>query len=148
MIERLNDSLSYLPPRQRSYILGDIIEESQGNPLAVDKTGKFQGLMQWGSDRYKIKSKDKERELSRQLQKIRQINDTTDKTNWTHGGSGSGYSSFRETYNDYNNPNIPFDQGYKAFSYGYVRPAGKEDSYSNRLKVVNQVYDRIKNDHV
>lgn len=143
MVSRLNDSLQSVPARQRSYILGTIIEESAADPLAVSKSGKYQGFLQWGPDRYKIKSKDKETEFINQLQKLRNINDTTDRTNWTNGGKQSGYQSFREAYSDYNNPNFPYDQGYRAFSYGYVRPKGKEESVKNRLKVVRQVYDRL-----
>lgn len=143
MISRLNDSLQSVPTRQRSYILGTIIEESGGNPLAVSKRGKYQGLLQWGTDRYRIQSKNKEAEFINQLQKLREINDTSDRINWTHGGKQSGYHSFREAYNDYNNSDIPYDQGYRAFSYGYVRPKGKEESIENRLKVVHQVYDRL-----
>lgn len=143
-ISEINDSLQYLSPRQRAYILGTIIEESGGNPLAKSDNDTYQGLIQWGEDRYRIQSNDKRKELVRQLQEIRKtLNNTTDNKSWTHGGEGSGYQSFRDAYNDFNDPNISFDDGYRAFSFGYVRPEGKEDSYNNRLKVAKQVYDRI-----
>ena len=57
-IAEINDSLQYLPPRQRAYILGSIIEESGGDPFASSEGGTYQGLLQWGDDRYRITSND------------------------------------------------------------------------------------------
>lgn len=144
-ISELNDSLSYLPPIQRATVLGSVIEESGGDPLAKSKNGTYQGLLQWGADRYRISSDDSKEEFKAQLSKIRtSLNDTVSGIEWTHGGSGSGYNSFRDTYNGFHNPEAPLEDVYRAFSFGYVRSKGKEDSYNNRLKVAQQVYDRIK----
>lgn len=144
MLSRINDSLLYMPIKQRAAILGTMVEESGVNPLAKSKNDTYQGLLQWGADRYRVTSDDKERELINQLKKLREtINDTTDHVSWTFGGDESGYKSFREAYGDFNNPDASLDKVYRGFSYGYVRPQGKEASYNNRLKVAEQVYQRL-----
>ena len=144
LINRLNDSLLAFPIKQRASILGTFIEESGGNPLAKSENGTYQGLAQWGSDRYRITSDNPEVELKNQLDTLRNtIGNTTDGKSWTHGGEGSGYSSLMDAYNDFNNPNLPIDDVFRAFSFGYVRPKGKDESYENRLKVVKQVYDEL-----
>lgn len=144
LINRLNDSLLVFPIKQRASILGTFIEESGGNPLAKSENGTYQGLAQWGFDRYRITSDNPEVELKNQLDTLRStINNTTDGKSWTHGGEGSGYSSLMDAYNDFNNPNLPIDDVFRAFSFGYVRPKGKDESYENRLKVVKQVYDEL-----
>ena len=142
-INEINDSLYYLPDKQRASVLASIIEESGGDPLKKSKNGTFQGLLQWGPDRYRIKSGDRRKELLNQLQYIKNtIYNTTDKKSWTHGGAGSGYNSFAEPFTKFHSTDLPLDSVYRGFSYGYVRPEGKEDSYQNRLKVAKQVLDR------
>lgn len=71
------------------------------------------------------------------------LDNTTDRKSWTDGGTGSGYMSLKDTYKDFTSKNLPLSKVHRAFSFGYVRPLGKEDSYRNRLKVVQQVYPRI-----
>ena len=149
MIQRLNDSLQYISIPQRAAILGTIIEESGGNPLAKSKNDTYQGLLQWGADRYRISSDNPDEELFKQLQSIRStLNNTTDNKSWSHGGKGSGYSSLKEPYNIFHDPNTHFEDKYRAFSYGYVRPKGKEDSYKNRLNTAKQVYNRLMTDDI
>lgn len=147
-IAKINAALAYLPIQQRASIIGSIIEESGGNPLAKNETGAYQGLLQWGADRYQIQSDDPNVELNNQIQYIKEtLNDTTDHKSWTDGGKGSGYKSFRDTYGGFTNPASDLDDVFRAFSFGYVRPQGKQDSFENRLKVVKQVYDRMKGDY-
>lgn len=142
-LSALNDSLSYLPVKQRAAVLASILEESQGNSMSVSKTKNYQGLLQWGNDRYKIKDKGK-KELSNQLQYLRNtIDNSSDHISWTNGGKGSGYKSYKDTYADFHNQALPLDKVLRAFSYGYVRPYGKEDSFNNRLKVAEQIYSRL-----
>lgn len=74
------------------------------------------------------------------------LNNITDQKSWTHGGDGSGYKSYMNAYKQFNDTLQPLDSVFKAFSFGYVRPAGKWDSYNNRKEVVHQIYDIIKND--
>lgn len=132
------------PIKQRATVVGNIIEESGGNPLAKSENGTYQGLIQWGNDRYVIQSNNEQKELNNQINYLQQsINNTTDRKSWTDGGTGSGYMSLREAHDDFTNENLPLSKVHRAFSFGYVRPLGKENSYRNRLKVVQQVYPRI-----
>ena len=144
-IAQLNDALQDIPIKQRAAILGSIIEESGGEPLARSANSTYQGLLQWGHDRYTINPlATEDEEFQKQVSYIRDtINNTSDKVSWTHGGAGSGYNSYKEAYADFTNEQSPLDPTFRAFSFGYVRPKGKTDSYQNRLKVAQQVYDRL-----
>lgn len=123
-----------------------MIEESGGDPLSTSSSGKYQGLLHWGPNRYRIKSEDFEKELSNQLRYLREsLNDTTDHKSWTDGGDNSGYDSFRDTYSRFHNESLPLDTIFRAFSFGYVRPAGKQGTYIRRNKVVHQVFDILNN---
>lgn len=140
----LNERLKAIPIEQRAAILGSIIEESGGDPYAVDHSGNYQGLLQWGADRYRPKSSNQRVELNNQAQYILDTMDnTTDKVSWTHGGKGSGYNTQKEAHDAFNSKNNTFADKFRAFSYGYVRPQGKEDSYKNRLKVGQKVLNRL-----
>ena len=146
---RINEGLKPMPIDQRAAILGSIIEESGGNPLAQNPSGAYQGLLQWGADRYRPKTDNQDIELDNQIQYIKNtINNGTDGKSWTHGGNGSGYHSKDETYNDFHGDKVPFDKKFRALSYGYVRPQGKEDSYNNRLKVGKKVLNKLVLDEV
>ncbi len=148
-ISFLNDRLSEIPIEQRAAILGSIIEESGGDPYATSDTGAYQGLLQWGADRYRPQSSNPKTELSNQAQYILDTKDnTTDKVSWTHGGKGSGYNTARETHEAFNSKDNTFADKFRAFSYGYVRPQGKEDSYQNRLKVGKKVLNKLVVDEV
>lgn len=130
--------------KQTSVILGNIIEESGGDPFAKSKNGTYQGLLQWAKDRYVIpsKSNDPYKEIDNQIDYLfNSIQNSKDQVSWTHGGSGSGYNKGIDAKNEFFNDSNDIDKIHRAFSYGYVRPKGKEDSYSNRLKVVKQVDD-------
>ena len=86
-IKQIGDSLRSwsLNNEQIATILGSIIEESGGDPLAKSKNGTYQGLLQWGKDRYVIKDTDQEKELKNQLSYLkRTLNNTIDKVFWTH----------------------------------------------------------------
>ena len=141
---KINEGLKDIPIDQRAAILGSIIEESGGNPFAVSDSRAYQGLLQWGADRYRPQSRDPNIELNNQVQYIlNTVNNSTDSKSWTHGGKGSGYNSKDETYSAFHDDNTPFDKKFRAFSYGYVRPKGKEDSYNNRLKVGKKVLNKL-----
>lgn len=145
-LSQIAQSLEGVPIKQRATIVGNIAEESGGNPMAKSQNGTYQGLLQWGADRYKIQSNNPYVELQNQLNYLKQTkNNTTDRKSWTDGGKGSGYKTGQQAYNTFTNNKSTLPQVHRAFSYGYVRPLGKEDSYQNRLKVVNQVYPRIIN---
>lgn len=130
-----------LSPEKRATILANIIEESGGDPFALDGTGKFYGLLQWSDDRYKkTGEKDIWKELDNQVRYILESeHNTTDHKSWTHGGPGTGYNSYKDAVAAYNSDAL--DDAMKGFTLGYVRPTGKMTSYNNRLKVAKQLYD-------
>ena len=143
-ISGIYEALEYLPDKQRASVLATIIEESGGNPLAVSDGGTYQGLLQWGADRYRIQSNDPKQELANQLKYLKEsIYNTSDSKSWTDGGIGSGYRSFKNAYRDFNDTALPLEKIHRGFSYGYVRPRDKEESYQNRLKVAEQVLSRM-----
>ena len=127
---------------KRASILANIIEESGGNPFALDDTGKFYGLLQWADDRYKVTGeKDPYKEIDNQVNHIlNTLGNTTDKVSWTHGGTGSGYNSYKDAMTDFDSDDLA--TAMKGFTLGYVRPTGKMDSYNNRLKVAEQLLQR------
>lgn len=145
-IERAYSSLkkSGLTKQQQAVVLANIIEESGGDPFALNKkSGKDYGLLQW-VDRYpKSKETDVYKEIDNQMNYfINTVNNLDDQVSWTHGGKGSGYQSRTDAYNDFNSEDIETIN--RGFGLGYVRPAGKHASAKNRLGVAEQIYDRIK----
>lgn len=145
-IERAYSSLkkSGLTKQQQAVVLANIIEESGGDPFALNKnSGKDYGLLQW-VDRYpKSKETDPYKEIDNQMGYfLNTVNNLDDQVSWTHGGRGSGYQSFKDAYNDFNSEDIETIN--KGFVLGHVRPAGKHASAKNRLGVAEQIYDRIK----
>lgn len=146
LIYQINERLrnGNVPMEQRAAILGSIIEESGGNPLIQSKTGAYQGLLQWGADRYRPQSTNPNVELNNQTQYIlNTIDNTTDGVSWTHGGKGSGYKTQKDAHDAFNSNDNTFADKFRAFSYGYVRPQGKGDSYQNRLKVGREVLNKM-----
>lgn len=125
---------------QRAAVLANIIEESGGNPFA-EGPGGFYGLLQWSGERYpKTKETDVYKEIDNQVKNIlATAGNSTDKMSWTHGGKGSGYNSFKDAMNAYNSDKL--EDVMRGYTLGYVRPAGGIDSYNNRLKVAQQIYD-------
>lgn len=117
----------------------------------MSKDSTYQGLLQWEKGRYEVPDygpvptkQDTITELNNQLNYLREtLENTEDKKSWTHGGKGSHFKSGKQANAAFWNEEIPIDSIHRAFSFGYVRPAGKEDSYRNRQKVVNQVFRKI-----
>lgn len=136
--DKLNNTL--LKDIQKNAILGSIIEESGGNPFAVDNTGKFKGLLQWEGSRYSPDTSLSEKEeIDKQLlYLIETLHNTDDKKSWTHGGSGSGYKTGKHAKNSFFNT----EDLYKAthsLNRGYIRPTGKNNSVKNRYNVAKQI---------
>lgn len=145
-IERAYSTLkkSNLTKKQQAVVLASIIEESGGDPFALNKnSGKDYGTLQW-VDRYpKSNETDPYKEIDNQMGYfLNTINNLDDQVSWTHGGKGSGYQSRKDAYNDFNSEDIETIN--KGFVLGHVRPAGKHASAKNRIGVAEQIYDRIK----
>lgn len=151
LIAIINDKLGELKSKQRAAVLGQIIEESGGNPFAVSSNSTYQGLLQWEKDRYIVpdygpvpSSQDTITELNNQIDEfLKSSRNTTDRKSWTHGGRGSHFNSGKQAHDTFWSEDIPLDSIHRGLSFGYVRPKGKEASYRNRQKVVNQVYKKI-----
>lgn len=145
-IERAYSSLkkSGLTKKQQAVVLANIIEESGGDPFALNKkSGKDYGTLQW-VDRYpKSNETDPYKEIDNQMGYfLNTVNNLDDQVSWTHGGKGSGYKSRKDAYNDFNSEDIETIN--RGFVLGHVRPSGKNQSAKNRLGVAEQIYDRIK----
>lgn len=145
-IERAYSSLkkSNLTKKQQAVVLANIIEESGGDPFALNKnSGKDYGTLQW-VDRYpKSNETNPYKEIDNQMGYfLNTVNNLDDQVSWTHGGKGSGYQSRKDAYNDFNSEDIETIN--RGFVLGHVRPAGKHASAKNRIGVAEQIYDRIK----
>jgi hypothetical protein len=130
---------------QKNAILGTIIEESGGDPLAVSPDGKFKGLFQWADDRYQfLENTDEVKEMDNQLATlVESLYNTKDGVCWTHGGKGSGYKSGKQSQKAFMKARNT-QQATRALNIGNVRPTGKEKSVNNRTKVAKQVAKRLK----
>lgn len=136
--DKLNNTL--LNEVQKNAILGSIIEESGGNPFAVDETGKFKGLLQWEDSRYSPNDSLSEREeIDNQLQYlIETLYNIEDRKSWTHGGKGSGYKSSKHARDSFLNTNDLYEAVH-ALNRGYIRPTGGDYSVKNRYNVAKQI---------
>lgn len=132
--------------KHASVLLGQIAEESGGDPFAVDSTGTYNGLLQWGPDRYQINTfydDDPYKEINRQLKYLLStIDNLDDGKSWTHGGSGSGYNSRKDAYADWVQDD-DMERMNRGLSFGHVRPTGKAASARNRFSVGSQIYDTV-----
>lgn len=130
-----------------SILVGNILEESGGDPYARD--GQFKGILQWEDSRYKIKDdEDPFNELDNQIEYLHNtLGNLTDKVSWTHGGTSSGYMSNVDARNAFLYGKDISTRNH-GLSFGYVRPhKGYKDrmlATNNRLNVVNQVLERVK----
>lgn len=136
--DKLNNTL--LNDAQKNAILGSIIEESGGNPFAVDATGKFKGLLQWEDSRYSPDNSLSEREeIDNQLNYlIETLYNTEDRKSWTHGGKGSGYKSGKHARDSFLNTKDLYEAVH-ALNRGYIRPTGGDYSVKNRYNVAKQI---------
>ena len=136
--DMLNNTL--LNDVQKNAILGSIIEESGGNPFAIDETGRFKGLLQWEDSRYSPdNSKSKREELDNQLLYLMEtLYNINDKKSWTHGGKGSGYKSAKHAKETFFNTNDLYKATH-SLNRGYIRPTGGDYSVKNRYKVAKQL---------
>lgn len=144
------DSINYIASKlnnldnnfQRAAVIANIIDESGGDPYAASKDNTYRGLLQWADDRWsEIEKAGDIPTMDEQLAYFtKTIDNLTDGKTWTHGGKGSGYQSNKDAYNAFKKgENI--DTVMHGFTWGNVRPLGKQASYENRLKIAKQVLD-------
>lgn len=127
---------------QIATIIGTMIEEGQGNPLAKSSTGKYRGLLQWDDTRYN----DFDEKDSPDLQWAKQMNylnrtlrNSKGGNDWNKG-KDTGWDTYKTPYNMFWGNESSLDDVAKGFQLGYVRPKGGIDSHNNRLKVIQQVH--------
>lgn len=129
--------------RQIEAVLGNIIEESGGNPYAVSEDGKFRGLFQEYYKRYPPKEfeRDKERFKS---DKRGYINYMIDRF-YDHVQDAGKYSIKDTKYkkaihavNEFMSEDPDTDYSYPLV-YGFEAPSDKEGTYENRKSVSNLI---------
>lgn len=129
--------------RQMEAVLGNIIEESGGNPYAVSEDGKFRGLFQEYYKRYPPKEfeRDKERFKS---DKRGYINYMIDKF-YDHVQDAGKYSIKDTKYkkaihavNEFMSEDPDTDYSYPLV-YAFEAPSDKEGTYKNRKSVSNLI---------
>lgn len=129
--------------RQIEAVLGNIIEESGGNPYAVSEDGKFRGLFQEYYKRYPPKEfeRDKERFKS---DKRGYINYMIDRF-YDHVQDAGKYSIKDTKYkkaihavNEFMSKDPDTDYSYPLV-YAFEAPSDKEGTYKNRKSVSNLI---------
>lgn len=129
--------------RQIEAVLGNIIEESGGNPYAVSEDGKFRGLFQEYYKRYPPKEfeRDKERFKS---DKRGYINYMIDRF-YDHVQDAGKYSTKDTKYkkaihavNEFMSEDPDTDYSYPLV-YAFEAPSDKEGTYKNRKSVSNLI---------
>lgn len=129
--------------RQIEAVLGNIIEESGGNPYAVSEDGKFRGLFQEYYKRYPPKEfeRDKERFKS---DKRGYINYMIDRF-YDHVQDAGKYSikdtKYKEAIhavNEFMSEDPDTDYSYPLV-YAFEAPSDKEGTYKNRKSVSNLI---------
>lgn len=129
--------------RQIEAVLGNIIEESGGNPYAVSEDGKFRGLFQEYYKRYPPKEfeRDKERFKS---DKRGYINYMIDRF-YDHVQDAGKYSIKDTKYkkaihavNEFMSEDPDTDYSY-PLAYAFEAPSDKEGTYKNRKSVSNLI---------
>lgn len=138
--------------RQIEAVLGNIIEESGGNPYAVSEDGKFRGLFQEYYKRYPPKEfeRDKERFKS---DKRGYINYMIDRF-YDHV-QDAGMYSIKDTIhdkaihavNEFMSEDPDTDYSYPLV-YAFEAPSDKEGTYKNRKSVSNLISQSYVTDNV
>lgn len=138
--------------RQIEAVLGNIIEESGGNPYAVSEDGKFRGLFQEYYKRYPPKEfeRDKERFKS---DKRGYINYMIDRF-YDHVQDAGMYSIKDTKYdkaihavNEFMSEDPDTDYSYPLV-YAFEAPSDKEGTYKNRKSVSNFISQSYVTDNV
>ena len=138
--------------RQIEAVLGNIIEESGGNPYAVSEDGKFRGLFQEYYKRYPPKEfeRDKERFKSNKRGYINYMIDRF----YDHVQDAGMYSIKDTKYkkaihavNEFMSEDPDTDYSYPLV-YAFEAPSDKEGTYKNRKSVSNLISQSYVTDNV
>ena len=129
--------------RQIEAVLGNIIEESGGNPYAVSEDGKFRGLFQEYYKRYPPKEFERDKERFK-IDKRGYINYMIDRF-YDHVQDAGKYSIKDTKYkkaihavNEFMSEDPDTDYSYPLV-YAFEAPSDKEGTYKNRKSVSNLI---------
>lgn len=112
----------YIP---RLAILGNIQQESKGNPLAISSNGAWHGIIQWNKDRYRLQNRNAQDELQRQTALLLK---ELEKTGWS-GATWEDQVKYAKAFKD----STDLRQAVDMFTRRFVRPANIEAEINKRL---------------
>lgn len=125
--------------RQIEAILGNVVEESGGDPFAIAKDGVYKGLFQESNVRYPMSEfeKDKKRFKGRKREYIdymvdrfyEHVNDSK-----YYAIKGTKYKRANEAVKEFTSNDANIDYSYPLV-YAFEAPGDKEGTYKNRKKV-------------
>lgn len=135
---------------QLSSLLSTIVEESGGNPLSVDDSGKFRGLIQFSKERYPEKDFDRDKKAGWKKAVDNQLDTIVDHLNeyggdygFLDGGDGSGYMTGEEAKDVFWDRNSDVENVTRALTYGFVRPGDRSGTTENRTRVARLINEII-----
>ena len=113
----------YIP---RLAILGNIEQESKGDPLAESRNKLWHGIIQWNKDRYRFQSNNAQEELQRQTALLLE---ELEKTGWS-GDTWRDQLKYAQAFKD----STDLRQAVDLFTRRFVRPARTEWEINERFK--------------
>lgn len=135
---------------QLSSLLSTIVEESGGNPLSVDGSGKFRGLIQFSKERYPEKDFDSDKKAGWKKAVDNQLDTIVDHLNeyggdygFLDGGKGSGYMTGEEAKDAFWGRDSDIENVTRALTYGFVRPGDRSGTTENRTRVARLINEII-----
>ena len=135
---------------QLSSLLSTIVEESGGNPLSVDDSGKFRGLIQFSKERYPEKDFDRDKKAGWKKAVDNQLDVIVDHLNeyggdygFLDGGKGSGYMTGEEAKDAFWGRDSDIENVTRALTYGFVRPGDRSGTTENRTRVARLINEII-----
>lgn len=112
---------------QRLAILGNIQQESSGNPLAKSSNGLWHGMIQWDKNRYRIQSNNEQEELKRQTDLlVREL----DKKGWS-GLTWENQIEKSKLFKD----STDLKEAINIFTKYFVRPNNIDKEINKRLNI-------------
>lgn len=119
--ELIKAGYGYIP---RLAILGNIQQESLGNPLAISSNGAWHGIIQWNKDRYRLQNRNAQDELKRQTALLLK---ELEKTGWS-GATWRDQLKYAQAFKD----STDLRQAVDLLTRRFVRPANTEIEINKR----------------
>ena len=113
----------YIP---RLAILGNIEQESKGDPLAESRNKLWHGIIQWNKDRYRFQSNNAQEELQRQTALLLK---ELEKTGWS-GDTWRDQLEYAKSFKD----STDLRQAVDIFTRRFVRPGNIESEINKRYE--------------